>query len=476
MITLFPTKIVLNNYDAGDSSKLEKSLSVWDRVTFSYDFSAFLHDDEKRELIIPGGYDMGKLKAVFPRDNYIDKRNETNPYNQVSFSLKFPPRDDIQRGAIDFLLKTKSSQKFLCLPTGKGKTYCSIHYVHKSKKLPLVLVDQENLMEQWKKSILHFTSVKEEEIFLISGKSSIEKLNKMKKSELKKYKWFIAIHRTLNNYLEENMGNIEKLFTHLGVGVKLYDEAHVEYKNIFYIDSLSNTESIYITATPLRSNPIENGVYQNIFRDVPMFKVHDDALVNYHNVIIVKYNSKPSIDDQARMKGRHGFDTNAWCKYIIQDGKYEVFFDTVIQVLNKVNSKQSRKAVFLFHTMEGNAILTDDFKAEFPNISVGRYDSSIKDKNKRALELEKDLIITTDKSFGKAIDVKGLEIVFNTVPFGSKAMTEQLLGRLREIPEKEVWYIDFLDVGFESCRNQLKQRRNIYNKKAKNIYEIDLTK
>lgn len=476
MITIYPTKIVLNNYDAGASSELEKSLSVWDKTIFSYNFSAFLHDDVKRELIIPGGFDMGKLKSIFPRDEYINKRNETNPYNQVSFSLKFPARDDIQRGAIDFLLKTKNPQKFLCLPTGKGKTYCSIHYVHKSKKLPLVLVDQENLMEQWKKSILHFTSVKEDEIFLISGKSSIEKLMKMKKTELKKYKWFIAIHKTLSNYLEKDMENIERLFSHLGIGVKLYDEAHVEYKNIFYIDALSNTESVYITATPTRSNPIENTVYQRMFKDVPMFKVHEDALTRYHNVIIVKYNSKPSIDDQAKMKSRHGFDANAWCKYILQDGKYEDFIENVIQVLKKVNSKNDKKAVFLFHTMEGNSIITEEFINEFPDISVGRYDSSIKDKNKRTLELEKDLIVTTDKSFGKAIDVKGLGVVINTVPFGSKTMTEQLLGRLRELPDKEVWFVDFLDVGFESCRNQLKLRRNIYNKKAKNIYEIDLTK
>jgi superfamily II DNA or RNA helicase len=476
MITLFPTKIVLNNYDAGDSSELEKSLSVWDKTIFSYNFSAFLHDDVKRELIIPGGFDMSKLKSIFPRDEYTNKKNETNPYNQVSFSLKFPARDDIQRGAIDFLLKNKNPQKFLCLPTGKGKTYCSIHYVHKCKKLPLVLVDQENLMEQWKKSILHFTSVKEEEIFLISGKSSIEKLMKMKKTELKKYKWFIAIHKTLSNYLEKDMENIEKLFSYLGIGVKLYDEAHVEYKNIFYIDALSNTESVYITATPTRSNPIENTVYQRMFRDVPMFKVHDDALTRYHNVIIVKYNSKPSIDDQAKMRNRHGFDANAWCKYILQDGKYGELFDVVHQLLNKVNKNHDKKTVFLFHTLEGNSIFFDDFKQEFTDMEVGRYDSSIKDKNKRDLELEKDLILTTDKSLGKAIDIKGLEVVINTVPFGSKTMTEQMLGRLREIPEKEVWYLDLIDVGFESCRNQLKQRKNIYNKKAKNIYEIDLTK
>jgi superfamily II DNA or RNA helicase len=476
MITVYPTKIIINDYDENSVPKLEKSLSVWDKTIFKYVFSAFLYDEDNKDLIIPGGYNLAYLMKLFPRDEYINKRREVNPYNEVTFSLKFPARDSIQQDAIKFLMKTNNPQKFLCLPTGKGKTYCSIHYVFKSKKLPITFVDQENLMEQWKKSILHFTSIKEEQIYLISGRSSIDKLMKMTKKELSKYKWFIAIHRTINNYLEEDFDNVGKLFDKLGIGVKLYDEAHVEYQNIFLVDSLTNTESIYITATPSRSNPIEDNVYQKIFKDVPMFKVDDELLERYHNVIIVKYNSKPSLDDQAKMKSKYGFDVNKWCSYILQDGKYEDFANMIISVLNKINKNKDKKTALLFHTMEGNAILQDDLQNEFKDIQVGRFDSSIKNKDKRMKEWEKNIIVTTDMSFGKAIDVKELMIVLDTVPFGSKVMTEQMLGRLREIEGKEVYYVAFIDVGFESCRNQLKQRRNIYNKKARKIIELDLSK
>ncbi|WCS68279.1 hypothetical protein Goe21_01690 [Bacillus phage vB_BsuM-Goe21] len=477
MIRIQPTRILVENYKAGESDKLEKSLSVWDKTIFQYTFSAFLIDEDTNQLLIPGGYDYTKLKKCFPRDKIVNERLNVDPYNKVTFSLKYPPRDSIQQDAIKFLLQTNDSQKFLCLPTGKGKTYCSINYVFKSKKLPMVFVDQENLMEQWKKSILNFTSVKEEEIFLISGRNSIDKLMKMKKKELKKYKWFIAIHKTIGNYIDDNPDNIDKLMKHLGIGVKLYDEAHVEYKNIFYIDSLTNTESVYITATPSRSDPIENKVYQNIFNDVPMYKVKEDEIVNYHNIIIVKFNSKPSIDDQAKMKSKYGFDTNRWCKYILDNIKYEEFMNHITKnIIERVNKNFDKKTVLLFHTMAGNDVIINDLKETYPNIEIGRYNSSIKDKDKRLKELEKDIIVTTDVSFGKAIDVKGLEILINTVPFGSKVLTEQLLGRLREIEGKEVWYIDLVDIGFDSCKKQLKQRQNIYNKKAKRIYELDLTK
>jgi len=476
MITAYPTKIVIDNYELGSVPKIEKSLSVWDKTIFQYVFSAFLYDDETKELVIPGGYSLTYLLKLFSRDEYINKRKQVDPYNETKFSLKYPARDSIQQEAINFLLKNINLQKFLCLPTGKGKTYCSIHYVFKTRKLPITFVDQENLMEQWKKSILYFTSIKEEEIFLISGKNTIDKLMKMNKKELSKYKWFIAIHRTIANYIDEDFDNAEKMFTHLGIGVKLYDEAHVEYKNIVLVDSLTNTESIYITATPSRSDPIEDSVYQRIFKDVPMFKLDDDILERYHNVIIVKYSSHPSLDDQAKMKSKYGFDINKWCKYILQDGKYENFANMIISIINKINKKRDKKTALLFHTMEGNSILQEDLKNEFKDIEVGRFDSSIKNKNERAKEWDKDLIITTDMSFGKAIDVKNLIIVLDAVPFGSKVMTEQILGRLRQIEGKEVYYIAFIDVGFESCQNQLKQRKNIYNKKAKKIIEIDLSK
>lgn len=475
MITAYPTRIVIDGYEEGSVPKLEKGLSVWDRVTFSYSYSSYLLDDETKELIIPGGFNQYYLEKLFPRDKFINKRNEISPFNKVNFSINSSFRDNIQREAIHFLLNEKNNQKFLCLPTGAGKTYCSINYVYRTKKLPMVFVDQENLMDQWKNSILKFTDVKEDEVFFISGKESINKLLEMEKEELKKFKWFIAVHRTISNFINSDMTGINKLIKYLGIGVKLYDEAHVEFKNILLIDSLTDTESVYITATPSRSDPIENSLYQKVFKDVPMFKLYEDEFERYHNIIIVQYDSKPSIDDKASMINRHGFDVNGWCKYILEDSKFNDFYEKVNTVINKLDKNNDNKIALLFHTMSGNSIIQENLKEDFPDKKIGRFDSSIKDKNKRIKEWEKDIIVTTDKSFGKAIDVKDLSIVLDTVPFGSKVMTEQMLGRLRQLPNKEVFYVAFIDVGFDSCKKQLKQRRNIYNIKAKNIYEIDLT-
>ena len=473
MIRLLPTRIIVENYEIGDVPSLEKRLSVWDKNTFSYSFSAFLYDGDTKELILPRGFNLMELQKFFPMRKFMDETNNVSEQLPVNFSLKAPPKDDVQTGAISFLINESLKQKFLSLPTGRGKTYCSIHYVFKTKKRPLVFVDQENLMEQWKNAILKFTNVTDDEIFFISGKSSIAKLKKMSKSERANIKWFIAIHRTIASYIEsEGTKELNDLFTLLGIGVKIYDEAHVEFKNTFFVDGITDIESIYITATPSRSDPIENTVYRRMYETVPMFRLEDDEIENYHNIIIVEYNSKPSLEDKARMKNQYGFNTNEWCKYILQEDNYILLTTIIAEILEKINKNHDRKTAMLFHTNEGIEKLFVDFEEEFPNLEIGKFNSSIKDKKKRMEEWNKDIILTTDKSFGKAIDVANLQIVIDTIPYGSEVVTKQTIGRLRKIDDKEVFYVILVDVGFDSCKKQLKQKINIYNKLAKKIFKI----
>jgi superfamily II DNA or RNA helicase len=476
MITLHPTKIVVHDYERGDKEALEKALSVWDITRFEYKFSAFMIDEVKNELILPRGIDKDLFNKYFSKHRTKDKSRKVNPWREVEFSLKSGMRDNLQREAIDFLVNNNSSQKYLCLPTGTGKTYCSIHYVYRTRKLPMVFVDSLNLIEQWKNSVLQFTTIKEDEIYIIRGKESLEKLEKMDEEELSKYRWFIAIHKTIASYMDRDLKNPDKLLTKLGIGTKLYDEAHVEYKNTFYFDCVTNTESIYITATPSRSNHLENVVYQRMFKSVPRHNAVQDSSENYHNVILVNYNSKPSIEEEASMKNKHGFDTKKWCSYIIdKEDNFVLFTDILLEIINRMNKNRDKKIFILFHTIAGIDALYKLLKEEFPDLEVGRFDSTIKNKDKRFLELKKDIVLSTEKSFGKAIDVEGLDVLINTVSFGSKVVAEQTLGRLRKKNDAEVWYIDFSDNGFKSIKNQFVQRRPVFNKKAKKIYKLDYT-
>ena len=104
-------------------------------------------------------------------------------------------------------------------------------------------------------------------------------------------------------------------------------------------------------------------------------------------------------------------------------------------------------------------------------IDIGTFIGKVA-KNKRTEELEHMFILTNDKIFDKAIDVKDLEILINFVPFGSLVKTEQIMGRLRDREGYSSILIDVTDFGFDECVRQSKLRKRFYKKHAKKIVEI----
>jgi len=483
VIEIRPTRIIIKDYIKESCKELEHSLSVWSKLTYSYTFCAYDYNEVTKELTIPSGFDLNKLAKYFPNKEIV-YNNELKETRKIkNLTLKFPPNKPIQEEAIKFLLGTKytrnSTQKMLSLKTGQGKTYCAINYVSQTLKVPLIVVDQDSLAQQWLERIKHFTNAKDSNVFIISGRDSINKLLKMPKKDFAKVKFFIAIHRTINALIHADKALYVKLIDHLGIGVKIFDEAHVEFANIFAMDSLNDIESIYLTATPSRSNESENKVYQNMFYNVKrMNNIKRLSEENYHNIVIVKTNSKPSIDQELDTKSKFGFDVNKFSKYILEE-RYEHYFNIIMTILTDiVLKKEKKKTIIIFHIND----LVDTFYKDFSELvektkaplSVGKFNSSIKDRDERFRELEKDIVITTDKSFSKGIDVKNLECVINTVPLSSAPKTEQMIGRLRRLQNKEVYYFDVIDSGFKSCLNQLTFKNKVYQKTAKEIYEIKL--
>lgn len=474
IITINKSSISIENYKKFENIEFERSLEVFDKVYHRVDLVMYKYEEENFKIIIPGGYSIDKLNMYFPgaeiRDNrYIDKK-----YKYNGFALNFPTRDELQNKAIRFLINKKIPNKFLCLETGGGKTYCSIHYVFKKKLIPITFVDQLDIAKQWKEKIIYFTTINEDEIYLISGSDSIKRLLKMSKEELDKYKWFIGIHRTF--FLYEDEDELSKLFEKINIGIKLFDEAHVEMESMFKINRLYDCESVFITATPKRSNYLENIVYQNIFDKeyVPRFYGKRE---NYHIVIVYKYNTSPTITEEVEMVNKYGFDGNKWCSYILNNyTNSDNFIEHIKDSLRFTSGKVLKKTIVLFKTIELCNFMYEelkDFCEKELNGSLGIYHSGIKNKDD---ELEKDIIVTTDKSFGKAKDLEGLQVCINTVPCSSETTVTQIKGRLRFIPDKNVFFVDMVDVGFDKQVNQLNRKMNLYKKSSKKLLLIDKSK
>jgi superfamily II DNA or RNA helicase len=471
------SSIVIHNYTIGDCPKLEKILSVWDKAIYGYSWQNFIYDEDQEQLIVPRGFDVKYLQWLF-KDKKLFVNQKADDSKIAIFQTKVDPRDEEQEKAIDFLLgdgefkdTADLSQRMLCLKTGGGKTYCTINALSHFRKRVMVIVDKDKIMQQWKNEFIKFTNLNEKEVYLISGSSTMEKIMNSR-SDLP-YKVYIASHRTLSSYAGDDWTRVTDFFNKIKIGVKVYDEAHVEYRNIFMLDSFTNTaNNIYLTATPGRSNPLEDAVYQNCFKEVPKHGLAEKFEDPYHYLYYISYNSNPPADVIAKCQSQRGFDTNVYSDYVFEK-RYDDFVEMITKILDLVINKGGKTAIIL-HKNDHIKKLAKTLSHVYPNVSIGTFSTIVKDKEQREKELDKQLIISTEKSLGKAVDVKGLQFLIMTVPTSSKIVAEQTLGRLRQIKGKKSFYFDLTDIGFKSCVNQRRLRRQILDQKAIKIKLLNM--
>ena len=68
--------------------------------------------------------------------------------------------------------------------------------------------------------------------------------------------------------LSNDMNSVNILMNKLGIGIRVFDESHVDFGSICRINSLSNVEyTIYLTATPNRSKFNDDNLYAKIFKE-----------------------------------------------------------------------------------------------------------------------------------------------------------------------------------------------------------------
>lgn len=470
MIEIGRNSIVVRNVDfeSKEFKRANAIYSLYDKVQHKYSFSAFTIIDN--DVYFPASIGINEIIKCFPKEDTVTNYMTTAKSSIIKYSMIHQPRDDLQKKAIKFLMNIKNDNiqrsRFLSLATGSGKTFVSIACISQLKKRSMIIVDSLALADQWKREFLNHTDMKESDISILSGQESVDTESKNPSAKV-----YIAIHRTLSNMLSTDFNSVNILMNRLKIGIRIFDESHVEFGNICKINSLSNVEyTFYLTATPNRSNFNDDSLYSKIFKQIPYFNGKDIVNNRYHTVVVFPFNSHPSLDVRASCRTKYGFSIQKWANYISTTG-YDLFLEAVVDLFTKFKLlSRNKKTAIVLPTIELIKKLSKDLKELYPDIDLGLFIGEIK-KEKRVDELNKAFILTDDKMFDKAIDVPGLEILINFVDFGSLVKIEQLIGRLRYNKDKSSIFFDMVDFGFDECRNHYKIRKRFYKKHTKSIIE-----
>ena len=473
-IEVYRTHIEIHNYHPGDSRSIERRFGVYDYIYHRVVPKGRYYDPDTLTLYLPRGTSINYLEKLFQIEAVV--KSEHDPIAKIGdIRLRYKPRDEVQTEALQFMLSlgkyqnnAKHTMLSLNLPTGKGKTYCSITALSYIGYRSIIITNSNEWLAQWKAFFLEYTDIESDEIYYISGTPTLMKLYNR---DISKYKVVLCTHATLKSYAARNGWNaVHEFFKYMQFGVKVYDEAHLNFDNMFMIDCFSNTWlTYYVTATPNRSNEDEDIIYRGYFDNVPSISLFDSEVDPHTTYVGIRFNSQPNPMQISDCKNAYGMDRIKYTNYLVgQENFYKM-----LRILLDMAIKKGGKHLFYIGTNEAILIVKDWIYKNYPELigQVGVFTSITKSEDKKS-QLDKMIILSTTKSAGAAVDIPDLvETVVLAEPFKSKVLAQQTFGRTRAA---NTTYKDIVDTGFFFTKRFYEQKKPVFMKYATECKEVTL--
>lgn len=428
-----------------------------DMLTYEDEFAeetktlGFIYDEETDTLYLHKGVDLKYLQRLLvnmevtykPYDQYRPMRFE---YEEV-----IAPRNNDQVDVINFIAglhqhagNINESQLFLVKKPGFGKTFCSGVGLCKYGKKTLIIMHRDALRKQWLYSLYNMSGLSSKEVHEID---SSEELYAIAHNDINPdYDVYLMTHATFRagmkriGHLKEAM-NITK---NLGIGMKIIDEAHLEFKDTLLMDVVFNVKrNVYLTATDGRSSKDENSIFRHVFSNTLFYKpsslLSNDGPKKWVEYISVCVNShcNPNIY-RYRVAGGRGMNPASYGKWVIQYDKKNTHFNCCLDILKIMYEKDQYAKVLLFMPLidlcEECAYFLKKKLGMDKNFSYDLDIRTINSKNsKKDNDYAKraDVIITTIASCGTGTDIPGITGIISCSPFVSGITAEQVFGRIR---------------------------------------------
>ena len=482
-----PSAIILNHYKKDSAYTLQKMLGVWDNACHRYTQYLYEFDPEEEGgkegvLRVPRGMGIERVKQVLNElglpYNYQNQTESFKRFRDISgrIDIKFPPKDEIQEDSIKFLKDQGhyKHQAFLALNVGRGKTYTTTVHIAQSKKPAMVI--SYNLAYQWQDKISQYTNLDNGEdggIVNIVGTQYFEDImsGKIKPNAV----IYITTIGTLHSYQKKfGLNSLQDLADKLGIGIKVFDEAHTRYVLFNSIDmNMQVDETIYLSATPGRSSKNEDRMFSKIYNLVPSFGSFTAKLDDYYIIRYITYDSFSKAEDRIIMKTPRGLSSLKYTRYLFDKYGENILRLMMEYVTPILNENPNGKLLVVTDWIKDIKFIKEWLTKNHPEYSVGTYCQLVTKKTEREKELDKRIIVGTIGSMQNGKDIPNLQIIFPISCFGSSIVTRQLMGRLRPLKDKDVYYFDLADISVPAIMHQRKERNAVLRERSKMTIEED---
>lgn len=474
--------VIITPYTKGDCAQLEKMTSVYDPVYYKYkELTGFILEYNGTPSFITHQNNPRYIQELFP-SYQIEYLNEIKPIRmEHDFGLNedITPTD-IQYNILNQILNTSKNIKdskewFVNLQTGYGKTMLSIYLSSILKHKTLVTCFSSDILKQWISSIKKNTSFNMERLLLIDSSKILKSILDGKFNH-SKYDMFFCTPRLLVSFAKRyGYENLYEVIRVIGIGFKVFDEAHRNMGNIVKINATTNVRhTLYLSADFGQSDREVEEKYYRIFYKVPIIRPDEEYQVTmkYTRAVIVEYDSKPLSSDIPSINDKYGFNTQYYMEYQMNNG---MIFDVVKFILDSIfKNYDGHKILILLNHIAHVDRMEEFISTHYSNNNrIGRYHSMVTPEEKEFTLNDANIIISTYSSFGTGMDVDSIRYVLSLNQSG-KIEDNQAAGRARPMKDGgDVFYFMVIDKGFRYTTRKLKTRlKYLAETKIKNISRV----
>lgn len=438
----------------------------------------FTYRDEASEMAYFPRYSLDALLTYFEGLNVAVQHVEPYPTRDVKMSLKrrVEPREH-QIPMIDYLL-SPGNVKLLNVPTSVGKTFMAIYTMVKLGNPAIVILP--GLIAQWYKSIRQFTNLTTKELFIIKGVDSLKRLWELVGTR-QQPKIVLASMRTMALYALESkdtydgIPSYQELQKKMGIGTIVYDECHMWFQTSLRMQLTANVaHNIFLSATFARTHHKEDDIFNMVYPKNLRYTADPDK---YTDVVMYQYQLGIPMETANRLTIPNiGYSHIRYEKYLMRNPKYyDYWFEKVLVPIiwsDFLNLRdKDEKLLILNWTRDFSKKITNDLRSEFPDLKINYYFSG---QVKESVLQSSEIIVSTHKSCGTGVDIKGLRSAINTVSFASQPLAVQVMGRLRPIPGKITHFADMYNVEVGAQSWHAIKRQGQYKTRAHKYQEIKL--
>jgi superfamily II DNA or RNA helicase len=473
-LDVFNSHMELYPYAKDDYRVIEDMYTSIDKFSQKEVPCGYLIEDGK--LYLPRGTSVSKIEQIVGVEaNYVQ---ESDPISKMSRQFKslYDPRNQLQEDSIKFLTKEGGHQLGLNLQTGFGKTFCVAYASTELNEKAIIITPNEGLKGQWINTYHKMFNYRPKNLMNIAGSNIIAAIMEDMVDPADVY---FVNHATLRNYMTALNGYaLHKFFKKIEVGIKVYDESHMEFGNILLIDNFSNTNRTwYLTATFDRSDKTESVCFKRAFSTVITFGELESQEIMVKHVVyhVVNINSRPTPKDRGKVMGYPGFSAASYGRYAFISDDNQTAYNAILNILGKIKGLEGKTIIFV-PLIEAVDLVVKKLKLDHPEKSVAAYHSKTS-KDEKESAVKKDIIVTTIRSCGTGRDIPGLRSIICLDPVASKVIAQQMIGRLRPYAkDKMTYFFDIVDVAFAPLNWWFRSRFKKIQTLVKEVIYLNLDK